>query len=1090
MGKHYFRTALSVLILMNFWVMNAHESLDTIPKDILGGLKFRNLTPAFVSGRVGDFAVNPKNHSEYYVAVASGHIWKTENNGTTFTPVFDNYGVYSIGCLAMDPANSKVVWAGTGENNHQRSVSYGNGVYKTVDGGKSWTKMGLENSMQIGMIQIDPRNSNVVYVAAEGSVWGPGGDRGLYKTENGGKTWSKILEISEHTGVNNVVLSPDDPDIIYATSEQRRRHPQIRIGGGPESEVFKSTDAGKTWKKLTSGIPDVHKGGMSIAISPVDPNVVYIMIEAQFEKGGLFRSLDRGESFVKMSDYYASGQYFGEIFCDPVDKDIIYALDVVSRMSKDGGKTWESIGLKYRHVDDHALWIDPQNTKHFMIGGDGGIYETFDGGENFVHKTNLPVTQFYRVSTDNDFPFYNIYGGTQDNSSLGAPSSTIYAEGISRGDWTITLGGDGFWQAVDPNDPDIIYSEYQYGNAYRFNKKTGERTNIKPRERAGEETYKWNWNTPLILSKHNPGRLYMAANKIFRSEDRGDSWEVLTEDITRGIPRDEWPVMDRYWSIDAVAKNMSTSLFGMAVSLDESPVNGQILVAGTDDGVLQITSDGGISWKKIEKFPGIPEFTYISDILCSKYDEKTIYVSFDNKKRNDLKPYILKSSDLGDTWVNLTANLPANGPVLTLNQDHKIADLLFAGTEFGVFFSNDHGKIWTQLKSGMPSIAVFDIAIQERENDLVLATFGRGFYILDDYSPLRQLNPDVLSKQGHLFEVKDALHYLQARRGGYGFGSMEYFSENRTYGAVFTYYLSNVPKTLREERKEREKKLFDQKAKIPIPTMDELRTEEAELPPVLMFTVKDSKGDVVNSWNVNPQKGINRINWNMRYPSVAPVNAGKNKYDPFQNRSSGLFAFPGKYTVEMSLQFRDSSWFVSAPQSFDLVPVFGQTPPDAEQQQKTLAFRQKAERTAATIQSAHLLTDRLQAELNQIWQTIHTMEQAKGSLMAQIDSSLKILEDIKWDLSGEVPKASPEERLPAKVTIDDRIDAIFAVFAQSSTGLTKTQEDMMSILEKELPVLLDKLERVAQKDMMEIGIMLDAIDAPWTPGRIPKWRDN
>jgi len=1087
MNKQLLQHGLMLAFFLSFLTLTANNSPDSIPKDILGGLKFRNLTPAFVSGRVGDFAVNPKNISEYYVAVASGHIWKTENNGTTFAPVFENYGVYSIGCLAMDPNNSNVVWAGTGENNHQRSVSYGNGVYKTLDGGKSWTKMGLENSMQIGMIQIDPRNSDVVYVAAEGSVWGPGGDRGLYKTTDGGKNWEKILSISDHTGVNNVVLSPDNADIIYASSEQRRRHPQIRIGGGPESEIFKSVDAGKSWKKLTSGIPAVHKGGMSIAVSPVDPNYVYIMIEAQFDKGGLFRSVDRGESFQKMSDYNASGQYFGEIFCDPVRKDVIYALDVVSKISLDGGKNWQALGLKNRHVDDHALWIDPANIAHFMIGGDGGIYETFDGGQNYIQKTNLPVTQFYRVSTDNAFPFYNVYGGTQDNSSLGAPSSTIYAEGISRGDWTITLGGDGFWQAVDPEDPDIIYSEYQYGNAYRFDKKSGERTNIKPRERAGEVTYKWNWNTPMILSKHNNKRLYMAANKIFRSNDRGDSWEVLTDDITRGIHRDHWPVMDRYWSIDAVAKNMSTSLFGMAVSLDESPLNEQILVAGTDDGVVQITSDGGKTWKKLEQFPGVPEFTYISDVLTSRHDENTIYVCFDNKKRNDLKPYVLKSDDLGLTWTNITSNLPVNSPVITLNQDHKMADLLFAGTESGVFFSADGGVNWIQLKAGLPSIAVYDIAIQERENDLVLATFGRGFYILDDYAPLRNLTPDILQKQGHLFDVKDALHYIQARRGGYGFGSMEYFSENRTYGAIFTYYLNNIPKTLKELRQEKEKKLFEEKAPIPIPSMEALMDEEKEIPPVLLFTVKDEAGEIVNSWKVAPQKGINRQSWNLRYPSVAPVSSGKNKFDPLENRQNGLMAFPGKYTVQMALQFRDSTWFESEPRGFNLVPIFGKAT-DASQKQATLAFRKKAEKMAATIQSAHLLTDKLTVELNQVWQTVHATEQAQGSLVKLIESSLRTLDEIKWDLSGEIPKASPEERIPAKVTMDDRIDAIFSVFGQSGTGITKTQLDMMMILENEIPGILNKLERIADKDMVEIGIMLDAIQAPWTPGRIPKWK--
>ena len=456
------------------------EKNDTIKSADVSGLKFRSIGPAFTSGRIADFAVNPKNHSEYYVAAACGHIWKTTNNGITFEPIFDNYGAYSIGCLKMDPNNPNVIWAGTGENNHQRALGYGDGVYKTVDGGKSWKNMGLKESRQIGMIAIDPGNSNVVYVAAEGSVWGPGGDRGLYKTTDGGENWEKVLEISEHTGVNNVVLHPGNPDIIFATSEQRRRHVHTKIGGGPESALHKSTDGGKTWRKLESGIPSVDKGGMGIAVSPVDPNVWYVIIEAAKEKGGFFKSTDMGESWNKMGDYSSSGQYYNEIYCDPIDANKVYSMDTWSKYTVDGGKTWKNIGNNDRHVDDHAFWVDPDDTKHFMIGGDGGVYETFDGGKKYIHKTNLPVTQFYRVAVDNTEPFYWVYGGTQDNSSFGGPSRNLNNDGVSSCDWVTTLGGDGFWQAIDPTNQDIVYSEYQYGNIYRFDKKSGESINIKP----------------------------------------------------------------------------------------------------------------------------------------------------------------------------------------------------------------------------------------------------------------------------------------------------------------------------------------------------------------------------------------------------------------------------------------------------------------------------------------------------------------------------------------------------------------------------------------------------------------------------------
>jgi photosystem II stability/assembly factor-like uncharacterized protein len=1060
---------------------------DTIPDTGYGGMEFRNLTPAFVSGRISDFAVNPENHSEYYVAVASGHIWKTVNNGTSFKPVFDNYSVYSIGCLAMDPNNSNVIWAGTGENNHQRSVSYGDGVYKSVDAGKSWKNMGLKESMQIGMIAIDPRNSDVVYVAAEGSVWGPGGERGLYKSIDGGESWEKIFEVSEQTGVNNVVLSPDNPDILYITTEQRRRRTQMRIGGGPESNVYKSTDSGNSFRKLSSGIPSVHKGGMGIAVSPVDPEVVYLMVEAAMDRGGFFKSTDRGESFVKMSDYNTSGQYYGEIFCDPVDVNTVYATETYSKYTVDGGKTWKSMGNNHRHVDDHALWVDPYDTNHYLIGGDGGVYETFDRGKHFIHKTNLPVTQFYKVGVDNAEPFYHVYGGTQDNSSLGAPSNSLYSDGISRCEWVITLGGDGFWQAVDPQDPNIVYSEYQYGNLYRHDKQSGEITNIKPRERAGEKMYKWNWNTPMIISKHSRTRLFMAANKVFKSEDRGNTWEVISDDITAGIPRDTWPVMDHFWSVDAVAKNVSTSLYGTAVAMAESPLNENILFVGTDDGMVNISEDMGKTWRKIENFPGVPKHTYVSDIIASKFDEKTFYVSFDNRKHNDLKPYILKSSDLGTSWTNLSANLPENGPVHALEQDFKAASLMFAGTEFGVYFSIDEGVNWVQLKSGIPTISVKDIALQERENDLVLATFGRGFYILDNYAPLRELKPSLFEEDAHLFDVKDALQYFPKSRGGYGFGSMPHHSKNRTYGAVFTYYLKEVPQTEQQQRRKNEKELFKNKERIPIPSVRELIAEEKELIPHLQFVIRDDKGEVVRILKRKAKKGINREAWNLKYASSNPQRGGQDEFDPLKGPYDAMPVLPGKYEVELSLITQDSSVVLAEPKTFSVEKLNNVTLP-AEDMEDLLAFSQEVDELSRVIQGARRLTDELETKLVQIKQSIHADPKASAELLSAVDKSLDDLADIQWRFQGQIPPASYEERIPDQVPINDRLSALQSVHARSSSMVTGTQRMVYEILESELPPLLDRLDKIANKDLPEIEIMLDAIKAPWTPGRVPKWK--
>ena len=564
---------LAILILLiGYTPAEAKKKKDNEEKEKTGlssstfsGLKWRSIGPAFVSGRIADFAVDPDDFSTYYVAVASGHIWKTTNNGITFKPVFDNYGVYSIGSLAMDPNNSNVVWAGTGENNHQRALGYGNGIYKTIDGGSSWKNMGLKDSRHIGEILIDPRNSDIIYAAAEGSAWGPNEERGVFKSIDGGLTWDKVLYISENTGVANLCFEPGNPDVIYAGAEQRRRRQFTKIGGGPESAFYKSIDAGATWNKLEKGIPGVDKGGMEIVVSASDPNIVYAMFEASNDKGGVFRSTNRGASFKKQNDYSSSGQYYSEFVVDPIDANKLYSLDSRTKVSTDGGKTWDGVGLSNRHVDDHAMWIDPNNTKHFMIGGDGGIYESWDDGRTYIHKTTLPITQYYRVNVDNTEPFYWVYGGTQDNASMGGPSQNTKSGGVASDEWVVTLGGDGFWQAIEPDNPNIVYSAYQYGNIYRYDKKSGERIKVKPTPRKDELTYRWNWDTPFLLSPHSGTTLYIAANKVFKSTDRGNTWEVISDDITRDEDRNQFPVMGKYWPADAVAKDVSSSQWGTAV---------------------------------------------------------------------------------------------------------------------------------------------------------------------------------------------------------------------------------------------------------------------------------------------------------------------------------------------------------------------------------------------------------------------------------------------------------------------------------------------------------------------------------------------
>jgi photosystem II stability/assembly factor-like uncharacterized protein len=1052
----------------------------------LNALKWRAIGPAWASGRIADFAVNPTNFSEYYVAVASGNVWKTTNHGVTFEPVFDSYGAYSIGCVELDPNNSNVVWVGTGENNHQRALGYGDGVYKSVDGGASFTNMGLKESRQIGGIVIDPRNSDVVYVAAEGSAWGSGGERGLYKTTDGGKIWNKVLEISEYTGVNNVIMDPENPDVLYATSEQRRRHVYTKIGGGPESAVYKSTDGGENWRKIMKGLPSVDIGGMGIAISPVDNNVLYLIVEAALDKSGFYRSLNKGESWQRMSDHNASGQYYNEIYCDPMDIDKVYSVETFSHYTEDGGKTWKRISTKNRHVDDHALWINPNDSEHFIIGGDGGIYETYDAGAHFQFKENLPITQFYRVAVDNDFPFYNIYGGTQDNNSMGGPSQNTTSKGVTNDEWFVTMGGDGFFAAIDPTDPNIVYTEYQYGNMYRYDKKSGETVKIKPLESKDEKAYKWNWNTPLILSKHDHKTLYCAANKVFKSTDRGNSWTVISDDLTAQIDRNTWPVMGKFWSAEAVAKDVSSSQFGTLVAMDESKLQQGLLYVGSDDGVIQVSENDGAQWTKIGSFPDVPEHTYVSDIHADRFDANVVYATFNNLKRDDFKPYILKSTNKGESWTLITEGLPKNGSVHTITQDHVNKDLLFAGTEFSAYFSLNGGEKWHKLSKGLPTIAVMDIAIQERENDLVIATFGRGFYVIDDYSPLRNLTEELINSSSRLFKVHDALQYVQTRSRS-NQGDTYYFAKNPDYGAAFTYYLEEVPKSEQAERRKKEEKLFKDGEKIPQPSWRELEIEELEEQTHLLFTVKNSAGKVVRKISTKPAKGVNRVFWDLKHTAKYPITT-KKEFDPLKTGGSGIMAEPGTYTVSLDMWHQGELNAIGEPQSFKVIPLKNTTLP-ADDRSEMFAFQQKVMDMYGAVQGANNLNSDLIKRVATMQQAIYATDGATQLLANEARQLAEKLEDIRFRMHGVDAKASWEEIPPAKIPLMRRMSNLMWIHYSSTSAITGTAREQFAILKDEVPALIAEIEQITQNDIPALQEKLDRLDSPWTPGRIPQWKD-
>ena len=1092
--KHYVLVFLGLILISSLTVF-AKDKKGKAQEDLLAdlslnSLKLRSIGPALTSGRISDFAVNPKKSSEYYVATSSGGVWKTTNAGTTFMPIFDRQGSYSIGCVTMDPNNHNVVWVGTGENNNQRSVAYGDGVYKTADGGKTWKNVGLKTSEHIGMIAVDPRDSDVVYVAAYGPLWRAGGERGLYKTTGGGKSWKAVLTISEHTGISEVYLDPRDPGVIYAVAHQRRRHVFTLVDGGPESAVYKSKDAGKTWKKINRGLPSGDLGRIGLAISPVNPDYLYAIVEAQPGKGGFYRSTNRGVSWERRSSYTSRGNYYQELFCDPKDIDRVYSMDVYLRVTDDGGKTWRALGERNKHVDNHALWIDPDNTDYYLVGSDGGIYESFDRGKTWKYMPHLPVTQFYKVAVDNNEPFYYVYGGTQDNYSLGGPSRTTSAFGIVNADWFTTRGGDGFESQIDPEDPNIVYAQSQYAGLVRFDKKSGERTGIKPKERKGEKAYRWNWDAPLLISPHSHTRLYFAANKVFRSENRGNAWKVISGDLTRQIDRNKLEVMGKVWPMDAVAKNASTSRYGSIVAFDESPVKEGLLYAGTDDGLIQMTEDGGVNWQKIDKFPGVPDRTYVNDIICSRHDKDTVYAAFNNHKNGDFKPYVLKSTNAGRTWVSIASNLPVRGSVYALAEDHINRNLLFAGTEFGLFVSVDGGKHWKQLKGGLPTIAVRDIAIQKRENDLVLATFGRGFYILDDYSPLRYLNEKALDPEGYIFPIKDASMYIESNplgspgSGGKGFqGEMYFTSKNPPLGAIFTYYLKESVKMLRDKRKEKEKEAAKKGKPVFYPTYEEMRAEEEEETPYLIFTILDEDGNVVRKLRASAKKGLHRIVWDLKYPAVAPTNL--QSVSPTSGSRSSTLALPGKYKVFLSKNVKGVVAKVTEPVGFNAVPI-GNVSLPADDRAELVAFQKKVRKLSRTVNAASSVVRELSDKVRHFKVALKSVTVDDTKIYQQIKALEVAVNEIQRKLFGDRTLTRIDR--DAEPGLSRRMNSVISDQWRSTSAPTQSQREAYKIVADEFSPILQRLKKLVEEDVKKIEKKLEEIGAPYTPGRLPDWK--
>jgi photosystem II stability/assembly factor-like uncharacterized protein len=845
-------------------------------------LSLRSIGPCFTPGRVGDVVVDPKNRSIWYVGLASGGVWKTTNRGTTWKPLFDEQGSYSIGCLAIDPKNSEVIWVGTGENQSQRSVSFGDGIYRSADGGSTWQNMGLMKSEHIAKILIDPRYSDVLYVAAQGPLWAAGGDRGLFKTTDNGKSWKPVLSVSENTGVTDVCFDPRDPDVLYAATYQRRRHVGVLIGGGPEAGIHKSADGGKTWTKLTDGLPTENMGRIALAVSPQKPDVIYAHVQTtqtQKDRGGFYRSEDAGKKWVKTgATQIQDGQYYGEIYADPHQFDRVYIMDMMVQVTDDGGKIFRRLNWNV-HPDHHALVIDPTDANHLISGNDGGLYESHDGGKAWRHFDTLPSGQYYRITTDQAAPFYNVYGGTQDNGTHGGPARSKNRVGVRTSDWSNVGGGDGMQPRVDPTDPEIVYTQSQNAALVRTDRRTGVNRFIRP----ADNKIRWHWDTPLLISPHNSNRIYLAGNKLFRSENRGDNWTAISPDISRNLDPMKQEVMGKIWGTDAVSQNTFTTPLSCATSLDESPLQEGLLYIGTDDGLLQVSADGGLNWRAIDTFPGIPESAYISDVFASRQNVNTVYVAWNNYQRGDFKPYLLKSTDRGMTWVNLVGNLPARHCIWSLVEDSVNPDLLFVGTEFGLYITVDGEMKWAKV-SGAPTTQFRDLEVQHREGDLVCGTFGRGVFILDDYAALRSLTPKARAKDAFLLPMRKTLAFAElpfTRAAG------EFAAPNPPPGALITYHL-RVPM---EEK--------------------------------IVVIVTDSEGKKVAELPAANTAGLHRINWDLRTTNAAAAATAASAAGGGGGREgrSGSISKPGKYNLQLAKLSGGKPAPLGEPQTLELVPL-------------------------------------------------------------------------------------------------------------------------------------------------------------------------
>ena len=1059
-------------------------------------LPFRAVGPHLMSGRLSDIAVHPTAPGVWYVAAGSGGVWKTTNAGTTWTAIFEDQPSYSIGEITLDPTNPEVVWVGTGENVSGRHVGWGDGVYRSRDGGRTWQRMGLPRSEHIGRILVDPRDGNRVLVAAEGPLWAAGGERGVYRSSDGGDTWTPVLQIDEDTGATDLEFDPANPDVVYAAAYQRRRHVWGFLAGGPGSGLWKSVDNGRTWRQLKTGLPSGDMGKIGLAVTPADPSLVYATIEAGNEEGeerGFYRSRDRGESWEKRNAYVSGGtgpHYYQEIEASPVDAARVYQMDVFLHGTRDGGATMENLETGHdKHSDNHALWIDPENGDHLLVGTDGGLYESFDEGRTYRHFPNLPVSQLYKVALSNREPFYDILAGAQDLGTLHGPSRTLNVDGIRNQDWYVPLGADGYGVAFDPRDPDLLYLMWQEGMLYRKDRRNEEGLMIRPQPAGGDAPERWNWDSPLLVSPHNPDRIYYGSQRVWRSDDRGGSWATISGDLTQGRNRYEQKFHGRVWSVDALHDNDAMSKYATTTAISESPLREGTLAVGTDDGLVQVTTDGGGSWRRAAAMPGLPALSFVNDVEMSLHDAATLYVAADNHKAGDFTPYVFESTDLGRTWRSMAGDLPHGEIVWALQQDHVQPGLFFLGTERGLYFSVDRGTRWHKL-GGLPTIPFRDVKLHRRDGDLVGASFGRGIYVLDDYTPLRSFvaaagaEAGALAEEAALFPVRDAWWFVPYQPGQAPgrpeLGTDDFTAPNAPHGALFTYFLREAPTSAREARKDGEKALREKGADVGFPGFDRLRAEALETDPKVLLIVSDAAGRKVR-WIEGPAKeGLHRVSWDLRGPAPDPVVLDPPAFrPPWDAEPIGPLVAPGRYSAELVLVSASGARPLGAAQSFE-VKALPNLPPGTDPA-AVAAFQAETAEAGRRLAAAGGELGRVRDQLRRMRATLSEAPRADLALYARLDAAGRALAELERRLQGDPARQRLSEA--DTLSIGDRLWMIRAGHWQTRQMPTATQRSSLQIATAGLDAVERDLEALIAGDLAELEEAFAAAGAPWTPGR-------